>query len=278
MTTGQDYQLLELIGGGGMSDVYRAQHLPTGRIDAVKILRREAETEELTARFRREGRAMNLLDHPNIVRVHECGTTPDRRLYIAMELVAGTTVDDELRRCRRFGVLRALRVLTQVADAIDHAHAQQVIHRDLKPSNLMLARGKGGKDWVRVLDFGVSKIIASTSETFQSAADHVYGTPAYMAPEQFSDPIVDGRADIYAIGCIGFELLTGAPPFDGRMMDLYNLHLNVRPPPPSAAVANSQIPREVDDVILRCLEKQREARFQSGSELRAAIEACSPGG
>jgi len=256
-----------------MSEVYRALHYASWREVAVKILRSDVESAELLARFQREARVLRRLDHPNIVRLLDFGETEHGGVFMAMELVDGANLDMALHDAGRFDLPRALSILGQLADAIGHAHAHGVIHRDLKPGNLMLEPADDGREVLRVLDFGVAKILdKGVDDTFQSTGGHVYGTPTYMAPEQFSDRPVDGRADIYAIGGIGFELVTGAPPFSGRAMDLYNMHMMEVPPAPSSSVAGVDLPAELDYVILRCLEKEPSARWQSGAELREAIE------
>jgi len=193
---------------------------------------------------------------------------------LTTEYADGENLDILLHRTGQFPVRRALRVLAQLADAVDHAHARGVIHRDLKPANIILVERRGHLDTVKVLDFGIAKIIAPDyKETMATADGLVLGTPAYMAPEQVSGQGRDPRIDIYALGCIAHELVTGDPPFTGKTVEIMNGHLAKPPQRPSARRREAGIPVELDEVILRCLEKDPDLRFQSGRDVLAALRA-----
>ncbi len=268
------YRVLKPLGGGGMGEVYLVDNVDSGRREALKILRAQAlQHKQFVARFRREARAMNRLSHPNIVTVYDFGQLPDQRFYLAMEHAAGDDVSQVLDELERLPVARAVRVLSQLAEAIDHAHARGVIHRDLKPDNMILVQRYGETDVLKVMDFGIAKIIASDyEETSPTSHGLRCGTPPYMAPEQFGDLADDPRIDIYALGCIGYELLTGAPPFDGTAIELFHAHLNKTPRKPSQVVPAGAIPPALDDVLMRCLAKRPEERFQRGLDVVQALD------
>ncbi len=267
------YRILSKVGEGAMGEVYLVEHLGLGRKEALKVLRSSMDTPSLVTRFRREARATNRLQHPNIVAIHDFGRLPDGRFYIATEYAAGDSLDHVLRRVGPFPVARALPVLIQLADAIDHAHSRGVIHRDLKPANLMLLERTGQGDQLKVLDFGVAKIIApdDADSILATGQGEIFGTPAYMAPEQVVAKADDPRIDIYAFGCIAFELVTGDPPFVGRPLEVMSNHMWAPPRRPSDAMPKAGIPRRLDDIILLCLEKSPADRFQTGAELSAAL-------
>jgi hypothetical protein len=267
------YRILSKLGAGAMGEVYLAEHLNLRRKEALKILQPAlAAAPEFVARFRREARAANRVQHPNIVSVFDFGKLPDGRFYLSMEYADGVPLSKVLAQSGSLPVPRALAILSQLADAVHHAHAGGVIHRDLKPDNLVLTSHRGRADVLKVIDFGVSKIIDPDYQSARlTATGDVLGTPLYMAPEQFMGEGTDPRIDIYSVGCIAYEMLLGEPPFIGRTMEVMSAHLKRTPPAPSAARA--EIPRELDDLVLRCLRKDRAQRFASGGELLAALQA-----
>jgi len=275
-TTQLGYQIVRKLGEGGMGEVYLANHTLLGRPEALKILLpRLASESEFVRRFRREARALNRVQHPNIVSVYDSGQLPDGRLYLATEYVDGTRLDDVVRAAGgRLPAWRVLHILVQLADAIDHAHHCGVIHRDLKPSNLLLVGEPGRAEILKVLDFGIAKIIAQDYEESHVVSQEgvVFGTPAYLAPECWRGNASQPALDIYAVGCVGYRLLTGAPPFSGSRMELMHAHLTAQPDPPSARLEDAGIPSELDAVILQCLAKEPERRFDRGSSMRDALE------
>ena len=268
------YRIVAKLGEGSMGEVYLVEHIGLGRKEALKILRSTMDdSPALVTRFRREARATNRLQHPNIVAVYDFGRLPDGRFYITTEYVEGQNLDLVLRQTGALPVPRALGILVQLSDAIDHAHSRGVIHRDLKPANLIIGQDRGNHEVIKVLDFGVAKIIAPDyAESIAATGQgEVFGTPAYMAPEQIGARGNDPRIDIYAFGCIAFEILTGSPPFLGRTLQVLNAHLNTPPPRPSSRRPQSVIPSLLDDVILRCLAKEPADRPRTGGEIAYAL-------
>ena len=252
-----------------MGEVWLAEHLTSGRKEALKILMPQAAQDpQFVSRFRREARAVNRLRHPNIIALYDFGQLPDNRFYLAMEYADGSSVFELLRRDRLFELPLALHLLGQLAYAVHHAHSRGVVHRDLKPANLIVS---GEDATLKVLDFGMAKIVASdTAESAAlSAGNLIWGTAKYMSPERVTGTGDDPRIDLYAIGCIAFELVTGQPPFVGTSNEV--LHSHMTQPPPIPSMRRAHLPSELDQVILRCLEKKPEHRFASAADLFAAL-------
>jgi hypothetical protein len=263
------WRVLAELGRGGMGEVWLAEHIELGRKEALKILKPQAAKDpQFVSRFRREARAVNRLRHPNIVALHDFGQLPDERFYIAMEYAEGPTLFELLRIGPAFTVPRALHVLAQLAYALHHAHSRGVLHRDLKPANLMLV---GLDDTLKVLDFGMAKIVASdTAESaVLSSGNIIWGTAKYMSPERVTGTANDPRTDLYAIGCLATEILTGSPPFTGTPNAIIDAHLSAPPPVPS--VRRPDVPRELDTIVLRLLEKKPEHRYASAADVFAAL-------
>lgn len=263
------WRILSALGRGGMGEVWLAEHLTSGRKEALKILMPQAALDpQFVSRFRREARAVNRLRHPNIVALYDFGQLPDLRFYLAMEYAAGPSVYELLRRDRQFEVPLALHLLGQLAYAVHHAHSRGVVHRDLKPGNLIVT---GEDATLKVLDFGMAKIVESDGAESQalSTGNMIWGTAKYMSPERVTGVGDDPRIDLYAIGCIAFELIIGQPPFIGTSNDV--LHAHMTQPPPIPSLRRAGIPQELDQVILRCLEKKPEHRYASAADLFAAL-------
>jgi serine/threonine protein kinase len=273
------YRILSRIGEGTMGEVYLVEHLGLGRKEALKVLRSAMDKPSLVTRFRREARATNRLQHPNIVSIHDFGRLPDGRFYIASEFLDGDSLDQMLRRLGPLPVARALPILIQLAEAIDHAHSRGVIHRDLKPANMMVVERRGQGDHIKVLDFGVAKILApdETDMILTTGQGEIFGTPAYMAPEQVTAKADDPRIDIYAFGCIAYEMVTGVPPFTGRPLEIMSQHLSVAPRRPSEVAPQAHVPRRLDEIILRCLKKNPAERFDTGADVSAALDELRAG-
>ncbi len=269
------YRILSKLGEGGMGEAYLAEHINLGRKEALKILLPAlAADPEFVARFRREARATNRVQHANIVCVYDFGRLPDGRFYLSMEYAEGERLDAVLLRLGPLPVPRVLHILGQLADAVNHAHERGVVHRDLKPENMVLVEHRGQADFLKILDFGIAKIVAPdhTESVILSNKGQVFGTPSYMSPEQAEGMGTDPRSDIYSIGCVAFELLVGEPPFLGRSsMQLMHAHKSKAPARPSQRRPQAGIPAELDAIVLRCLQKDPARRFPTGADLLAAL-------
>lgn len=277
MVLGEPYRIVKVLGAGAAGEVYLVENHHAQRYEALKVLKKVEQNEaDLIAqgRFKREVRAAQLLAHQNIVGTYDCGQLPDGRMYLTMEYVEGVSLHDLVQQRGPLPISLALGILAEAADAIHHAHSVGVVHRDIKPHNIVLAEHPLGKI-VRILDFGMAKIIdTSLKESMVLSADGaIFGTPQYMSPEQCTGGAPDPRTDIYALGCVGFELLLGEPPFRGALAMLFLGHLKKPPRVPSTVDPDAGIPSALDAVILRCLEKRPEARFQTGGDLCAAIQS-----
>jgi serine/threonine-protein kinase len=269
-----DYVVERLIAHGGCGHVYAAEHTVLGRRAALKVLRRDLATaQDAVTRFVREARAVNAIRHPNIVDIYEFGRLPDGRPYHVMELLEGDELEAVLRDQGPFSPKKALEVLRPVCSAVDAAHAMGVIHRDLKASNVVLGV-RNGQPLVKLLDFGIAKLIDRSAigvTTSTPIGQHI-GTPYAMAPEQIRGTAVDARTDVYALGVLLFQLLTGRVPFPGDdNSEIERMHLQEEPPKPSRYV---DVPPAVDAVVLRCMEKAPERRYPSAREFLAALEAA----
>jgi serine/threonine protein kinase len=254
------YLLRERIGQGGSGTIYRADHVALRRKVAVKILHHELSRDDLAVeRFRREATTVSEIDNEHIALVLDFGRAPDGRPFLAMELLEGETLQAALHREGTLPVDQALDVLTQVGEALMEAHGMGYVHRDLRPGNIFLTRRKG-KSFVKILDFGLAKLIEGDGESAASTMGMTFGDPCYMSPEQARGEGVDRRADIYALGVMAFEILTGQPPFIGdRVFDVLTQHIESTPATPSAL--RSEIPEWLDAVVLRALAKQPDERF-----------------
>ena len=283
------YRIEALLGHGGMGAVYRATHVHLEQRVAIKVLRPHLAGDPVAARrFAREAKATYQLSTPHAVDVADFGVTEGGLVYMAMEYLDGRTVHDELAVDGALAPARALRIAAQVCDALDAAHRLGFLHRDIKPDNVMLIRRGADPDFVKVLDFGLAKLIEGAGGGALSVAaltqrDMVFGTPEYMAPEQAMGHALDGRADLYAVGATLFEMLTGRPPFaDPSPMKLLAMH--VRQPPPALAAARPDrgFPAPLEALVARCLAKSPDGRPASAgalaAELRAIVPLCAGGG
>ncbi|MBL8625683.1 MAG: serine/threonine protein kinase [Myxococcales bacterium] len=259
------------LGVGGMGVVYLAEHPIIGKKVALKVIHRElSANREVIGRFYQEARAVNLIGNEHIVEVHDFGQSPEGDLFFVMEYLDGKTLAQVLTRERILDVRRALHVCAQIADALAAAHTVSIIHRDLKPDNVMLLERSGDPDFVKLLDFGLAKVMSESGAKNLTAAGVILGTPQYMSPEACESKKVDHRTDIYALGVLLFQMLCGQVPFDGETMGAV-LIKQVSQPPPAPRGLSPLIPPAVEQIILRCLAKAPDARFQSMAELRAAL-------
>jgi len=269
MHVGQ-YQLVRAIGAGGMGTVFVAEHILLGRRAAIKMLLPALSTRpDIVDRFFKEARATSIVNHPGVVQVFDFGYHVNGSAYLVMELLEGEPLSARLHRVGKLSAAEALGIVLQVAAALSATHACGIVHRDLKPDNVFLTSTQ-----VKLLDFGVCKLVGDRTITQNGV---MIGTPVYMAPEQCQGELgVDARSDIYGLGCVLFHALTGRVPFDHEGLgNLVVAHLLHEPPAPSAFAP--ELPPAIDDIVLRCLAKAPEDRFQSAADLAIAIDAVLSG-
>jgi serine/threonine-protein kinase len=270
---GERFRLEELIGRGAMAEVYRALDLQTNALVAVKILRHAHITDPYAlARFVREGEVQARLRHRNVAALLATGVTADKREpFLAVELLRGKTLRNVIKNEGRIHARRAASYAWQALQGLSAVHEQGILHRDLKPANIMLEPSPGPVERVVLIDFGFATFEGSAKLTQQGT---VVGSLTYIAPERLRGEVTDARADLYAIGVILFELLTGRPVFAAEDdYDLIDMHVNEPAPSPSAI--DPAIPRAVDAVVQRALAKYPQERFASAAEMAAALERAA---
>ncbi len=271
------YKVLERIGSGAMGSIYRAEHTALSKPVVVKVLHRHLVADEShIKRFHREARAASRLNQPNCISVLDFGQTEDGWLYICMEYVSGQDLCRILFEEKRLDPERTVRIVSQVLDALDEAHNQGVIHRDLKPENIMVERLRMNPDFVKVLDFGIAKIRDTDgrgdSSDFKTATGMVFGTPEYMSPEQIRGEELDGRSDLYSLGIVLYQMLSGDLPFTGEsVLEIATKHL-MEPPVPLQE-KRPDLPPALCAVVHRLLDKKRENRYATAAEAKAALVA-----
>ena len=270
------YRLKQQIGRGGMGEVWIARHIGLRQDVALKVLTaRGSSLQEAVARFEREVRAITRLSHPNTVRILDHGVTEEGIWFYAMELLHGMDLATLLQQQGALPPARALALMRQVCDALAEAHANGVIHRDLKPSNVFIATIGGKPDFVKLLDFGLAKLSYDADCTALTLDGAVMGTPRYMAPETLGVGLADARSDVYALGCVLYELLTGHPPFeDASLSALLRKHADALPALPSHKLGTA-LPLSLEVIVMRCLEKKASDRFADAGELAAALASAA---
>jgi serine/threonine-protein kinase len=269
------YELGEVIGRGGMAEVHRGRDLRLGRVVAIKALRVDLVTDEtFQARFRREAQSSASLNHPNIVAVYDTGESDINGVsvpYIIMEHVEGQTLRELLRHDEGVSTERSLEITAEILRALDYSHRAGIVHRDIKPGNVMVT--ESGQ--VKVMDFGIARAMGDAHQTMTQTS-MVVGTAQYLSPEQARGETADARSDLYATGCVLYELLTGRPPFVGdSLVSVAMAHVKESPLPPSTL--NASLTPSVDAVVLTALAKDRLQRYQSAAEMRADVERAREG-
>ncbi len=272
---GERYELGEVIGRGGMAEVYEGRDLRLGRRVAVKLLRTDlARDPSFVARFRREAHSAASLNHPNIVAVYDTGETDVSGVavpYIVMEYVDGTTLRELVKSGHRFTPERAVEITEGTLTALDYSHRHGIIHRDIKPGNVMLSR----TGQVKVMDFGIARAVADSAATMTQTSA-VLGTAQYLSPEQARGEVVDARSDLYSTGCLLYELLAGRPPFVGDSpVSVAYQHVRETPAPPSTL--NPDVGPAVDAVVMRALEKRPDDRYDTAAAMRDDLERARLG-
>ena len=270
------YEIVKLIGEGGMGRVFQARQVSMNRMVAVKVLRAQlAADEHLLARFQQEALSVSRLRHPNTITVFDYGRTDEGYLFIAMELLGGHSLADLLAEEKRLPLDRTLHIIEQVCSAVAEAHQFGIVHRDLKPENIQIDKVGNDPDFAKVLDFGIAKIIHGDHEESGAKtltiAGTVFGTPHYMSPEQVHGLKVDHRTDVYALGCILYELLVGTPPFQGAT-PMAVMMAQASKPAPDILQTDADVTETVADIIQHCLVKNLEARMSSANGLLERIQ------
>src|SRR6185503_18358029 len=275
------YRLGELLGRGGMGEVYKASHRMLARPAAIKLIRPEMlggkETAVATraiARFRREAEAAARLRSPHTVDLYDFGVTEDQTFYLVMEFLEGMDLESLVRQHGPMPAPRVIHVLRQVCDSFEEAHARGLVHRDIKPANIHIGRVGCREDFVKVLDFGLVKTAAvGAAQSLATIEGVIMGTPAYMAPEMALGDHVDARADLYALGCVAYYLLTGDQVFTGdTVLKVITQHLQAVPVPPSERT-ELPIPATLEHLVLACLAKKPDDRPQNARQLALSLDA-----
>ena len=274
------YQILSILGKGGMGTVFLTKHLVLNRIRAVKVLHPHLCSDgNAVIRFRNEAAAVSALEHANIIAVHDSGANEAGTPYIAMDFVEGEPLSHLLQSEGALPVSRALPIFRQVAEALSHAHEKGIVHRDLKPSNIILEKDGNGEDLVRIVDFGIAKLIHDETAPLPKEGltmdGMVIGTPLYMSPQQIKGVKLDGATDIYSLGCLMYFTLSGIPPFEGdTYMDVMYKHVN-NPPPEFPSLV--KVSADLQNIIFRCMEKLPEDRFHTMEELVTQLKKLTKG-
>jgi len=275
------YKLIERLGQGGMGEVWRASHQLLAREAAIKFIRPESTlgmsaeaSRTMVQRFELEAKSTASLTSAHTIELYDFGVSDDGTFYYIMELLQGLDCDGFVRRFGALPPARVVHLMTQVCESLEEAHSKGLIHRDVKPANIYVCRSGVRCDFVKVLDFGlVMHRSQQPSDVMLTPAEHTIGTPAFMAPEAAQGKEVDGRTDLYGVGCVAYWLVTGRQVFEGsNPLEVIAKHLNVEPEPPSRH-SGDDLPRELDALILSCLEKSPERRPPTAREVARLLRA-----
>ncbi len=273
------FQITEVLGGGGMGMVYRAQHLMMQRSVAIKILHTKmAGNADALKRFSVEAKAASNFSHPNILNVHDFGVSSQGQPYMVMDFLDGINLTSLLDTEKRVAVGRALGIFLQVTSALAHAHSKEIIHRDVKPSNIMLVEFEGRKDFVKLVDFGIAKVLNPSIPEAENLTrtGEVFGSPLYMSPEQCKGQKLDVRADIYSLGAVMYRVVTGKPIFDSTdPLETMFRQVSEMPLGFAKVCPEGEIPQILEAVIFKCLAKERDDRYQSMNELREDLDSVA---
>jgi serine/threonine protein kinase len=263
-----NFRITELIGRGAMGSVYKATHLLLDKEAAIKLLHNHLCTDEQAIRrFKQEAQSASRLEHPGIVKVTDFGVTPDGQPYLFMDFVEGTSLSSLLRQ-GPIDSQRALKLCAQVCDALSVAHSKAVVHRDIKPSNLIVTDAGSDDEQIKVVDFGIAKVIEEAKGPALTQTGEAMGSPPYMSPEQCSARPLDARSDVYSLGCVLYEMIIGHPPFvSSSIYEIVHAHLHSLPEPTGNLV--------LDEIILKAMAKDPAKRYGSAAEFRAALEIAA---
>ncbi|MGH9549446.1 MAG: serine/threonine protein kinase, partial [Terriglobales bacterium] len=261
---GDRYEVLEMIGQGGMGTVWKVHDKAIDKMLAIKILRKELASDRFAVkRFEQEARAAVDLTHVNLVAVYGYGTANNNDApYLVMDYVDGESLADTLKREVYLNFDRVIGITSQICEALAHAHAKGIVHRDLKPSNIMLIKNDGQLDMIKIVDFGIAKVMPTVNEQTKNLTQtgDLFGSPLYMSPEQCEGESIDARSDIYSLGCVTYELLTGKAAFAAENpIKTILKQINDAPPALKSLVS---VPDGLAEIVRRCLEKDPSSRYQ----------------
>jgi serine/threonine protein kinase/tetratricopeptide (TPR) repeat protein len=275
------YRILAPLGEGGMSTVYKAEHVAMNAVRAVKVIHPKLMgNEQSLRRFQQEAASVAKLQHANIIAVHDCGVTADGRPYIAMDFIEGRSLADVLRDEEYLERERAIEIFIQLTDALEAAHNLGIIHRDLKPSNIMLTKNVHAEERAKILDFGVAKVITqdAVEESALTQTGEIFGSPLYMSPEQCQGTPVDLTSDVYSLGCVMYECLTGSPPIRGAtIFDTIRRQVSEMPPRFQQVRPKLGGLDRLEAIVFKCLAKEKEKRYAKMSDLRKELVALRGG-
>lgn len=273
------FQILEVLGGGGMGMVYRAKHLMMQRSVAIKILHTKMiGNPDALKRFKVEAKAASNFSHPNILNIFDFGISNEGQPYMVMDFLDGLNLSALLENEGRVSSGRAVNMFLQTCSALAHAHAKEIIHRDVKPSNIMLVEFEGRKDFVKLVDFGIAKVLNPSIPEAENLTrtGEVFGSPLYMSPEQCKGQVLDVRADIYSFGAVMYRVVSGLPIFStADALETMFKQVTEMPQPFAHACPDLVIPPKLEAIIFKCLEKDKVSRYQSMNELREELEMLS---
>ena len=276
------YEILSVIGHGGMGVVYKAKHELMDRVVAIKMLQAQLISDSMSVkRFQQEAKAASRLKHPNVITLYDFGVSATTgQPYLVMDYLQGVSLAEIIKREGHVGVDRCIRIFTQACSALEHAHRQGVIHRDLKPGNIMLVDNEDEKDYVKVVDFGVAKLMPWAGEEEAqrlTQTGEVCGSPVYMSPEQCMGQKLDARSDIYTMGVVIYEALTGRLPLLGKnMVDTMSKHISEMPQPFGTVRPDLYIPERLEAVVFRALQKNPADRHQTMELLEQDLQIAVP--
>jgi serine/threonine-protein kinase len=274
----EKYKVIRKIGEGGMGVVYEAEHIHIQKKVALKILREDyTRKQDVVERFKQEARSASIIGHPNIIDVTDFGYTHNGRVFFVMEFLEGEDLATILENERVINCRRAVKIARQVCNALKAAHEKGIIHRDMKPENIFLQKAGTKDEKVKILDFGIAKMSILDQEGRKlTKTGIVFGTPEYMSPEQAAGKPVDKRIDIYSLGIILFEMLTGKVPYTGdTFMAILSKHIFEKVPSIRDVARNLSVPPSLETVIYKCLDKEPDRRFQDADEVADALDAIS---
>jgi eukaryotic-like serine/threonine-protein kinase len=274
-TLADKYRIESEIGRGGMSIVYKGRHEMMDRMVAIKMLQAQLVNDQTSIkRFKQEAKAASCLTHPNVITVYDCDVTPGGQPYLVMDYLVGDSLADIIKRENHVEQMRALNIFIQACDALEHAHLKGVLHRDLKSSNIMLVDFEGKTDVVKVVDFGIAKLMPSSGKASQNLTQtgEIFGSPIYMSPEQCLGSHLDARSDIYSMGAMLYESLMGMPPLMGdTIIDTMQMHVSTTPASFADMRHDLQIHPQFEAVVFKALEKKPEDRYASMEQFRDAL-------